>query len=85
MQDYENNITVADAVERQLAIIGEALFQIDKRDKRIQITNKSKIIGLCHILVHSYDLIEDATIWNIIVRFLPVLKAEVRDFLNNLT
>lgn len=82
---YSSNITVVDAVERRLAIIGEALYQINKREKQIQITNKSKIISLRHILVHNYDLIEDATIWNILLKHLPVLKTEVTAILNNLT
>jgi uncharacterized protein with HEPN domain len=68
-----------------LAIIGEALYQINKVDKQIQITNKPRIIGLCHVLIYEYDLIEDATIWNIILKYLPVLKTEVTDILNNLT
>lgn len=81
--EYENNITVADAVERRLAIIGEALYEINKTEKQIPIINKSKIIRLRHILIHEYDLIEDATIWNIIHNHLPVLKAEVTGILNN--
>ena len=85
IQEYENNITVTDAVERRLAIIGEALYQINKADKQIQITNKPRIIGLRHVLIHEYDLIEDATIWNIIFKHLPVLKTEVTGILNNLT
>ena len=85
MQEYENNITVADAVERRLAIIDEAFYRINKKEKQIQVTNKTKIISLRHILVHEYDLIEDATIWNIVHHHLPVLKTEVAGILNNIT
>jgi uncharacterized protein with HEPN domain len=85
LQEYESNITVTDAVERRLAVIGEALYQINKKEKQLPISNKLKIIGLRHILIHNYDLIEDATIWNIIFRLLPVLKTEVSVILNNLT
>ncbi len=83
LQEYESNITVADAVERRLAIIGEALYKIDKMDKQISITNKARIISLRHILVHEYDLIEDATIWNIVHNHLPLLKSEVTGIINN--
>ncbi|MCC6287886.1 MAG: DUF86 domain-containing protein [Chitinophagaceae bacterium] len=38
------------------------------------IADKKKIIGLRHILVHDYDLIDDSTIWLIITKSLPVLK-----------
>ncbi len=83
LTDYENNLTVKDAVERRLAIIGEALNQINKREKTISITNKSKIIGLRHILIHEYDLIDYSTIWSIIFNHLPILKTEVQGLLNN--
>jgi uncharacterized protein with HEPN domain len=85
LEEYENNITVTDAVERRLAIIGEALHQINRIDKQIQITKKIKIISLRHVLIHAYVLIENATIWNIIFKHLPVLKAEVTGILNKLT
>ncbi len=71
-----------DAVERRLAIIGEAMNQINKKDKSISITNKTKIINLRHILIHEYDLIEDSTIWNIVFHHLPLLKSEASAFLN---
>lgn len=84
LQEYESNITVTDAVERRLAIIGEALNAINKSDKNILVSNKAKIISLRHILVHSYNLIEDATIWNIVHHHLPVLKTEITGILNNI-
>ncbi|HPH99747.1 MAG TPA: DUF86 domain-containing protein [Chitinophagaceae bacterium] len=82
LEDYQNNLTVLDAVERRLAIIGEALYKINKTDKEINISNKAKIIGLRHILIHEYDLIEDATIWNIVHNNLSVLKQEVIALIN---
>ena len=85
LTDYENNLTVRDAVERRLAIIGEATTQINKIDKSISITDKSKIISLRHVLVHDYDLIEYSTIWNIIFQHLPLLKSEVQAILNKFT
>ena len=58
------------------------MAKINKSDKSVSITNKSKIINLRHILVHEYDLIEYATIWNIIFYHLPLLKTEVLAILN---
>jgi uncharacterized protein with HEPN domain len=81
LEAYHENMLVIDAVERRLAIIGEALFKADKLDKLLPIHDKAKIIGLRHILVHDYDLIEDATIWNIIHKNLPLLKQEVTTLL----
>jgi len=69
---YSLNITIVDAVERRLAIIGEALWQINKIDPSVNVTDQNKIIGLRHILVHDYDLIDDSTIWRICQNNLPV-------------
>ncbi len=84
LTDYESNLTVRDAVERRLAIIGEATAQINKIDKSVLITDKSKIINLRHILVHDYDLIEYSTIWNVIFHHLPILKSEIQTVLNSI-
>ena len=39
-------------------------------------------MGLRHILIHEYDLIEDATIWNIVHNNLSILKQEVIAIIN---
>ena len=75
---YSSNVTIVDAVERRLAIIGEALWQINKIDPLVNVTDQNKIIGLRHILVHDYDLIDDPTIWRMCQNNLPVLKNEIR-------
>jgi len=81
LSEYQADLKTIDSVERRLAIIGEALYKADKLDKLLPITFKAKIIGLRHFLVHEYDLIEDATIWNIIHHNLPILKKEVEDLI----
>ena len=81
-EDYKGDLKTIDAVERRLAIIGEALWKADKSDKALAISNKAKIISLRHILIHDYDLIEDETIWVICKKHLPLLKAEVGILLN---
>jgi len=66
-----------DSVERRLAIIGEALYKADRIAPLLNISDKKKIIGLRHILIHDYDLIDDSTIWMIVQKNLPVLKREL--------
>ncbi len=75
--DYASNNTVIDAVERRLAIIGEALWKLSKLDDKILVTDQKKIIALRHILVHDYDLIDDASIWKIVQNSLKLLKEEI--------
>lgn len=82
LEAYSNDQKTIDSVERRLAIIGEALYRANKLRPDLDVTSKSKIIGLRHILVHEYDLINDATIWGIANDNLPLLKAEVLALLN---
>lgn len=81
LEEYKSDPKSIDAVERRLAIIGEALWKVDKIETLNSITNKTRIIGLRHILVHDYDLIDDETIWTICKKYLPILKQEVANVL----
>ncbi len=54
--EYQNNFLVTDAVERRLAIIGEALAKASNLNSNIEVSHQKKIIGLRHILVYDYDL-----------------------------
>lgn len=80
--EYSNNFTIVDAVERRLAIIGEVLWKASKSDPQITVTNHKKIIALRHILVHDYDLIDDASIWKILQNNLKTLQEEIKQLLN---
>jgi uncharacterized protein with HEPN domain len=40
--DYASNYTIIDAVERRLAIIGEALWKASKLNKEILVTDQKK-------------------------------------------
>ncbi len=80
---YKNDTKTVDAVERRLAIIGEALWKADKITPEIAFSDKKRIISLRHILVHDYDLVDDETIWLICKRNLLILKKEVEIILNS--
>lgn len=83
LSTYKLDVKTIDAVERRLAIVGEALWKADKIDKSLSISNKNKIISLRHILIHDYDLVEDETIWIICKKHLPTLKEEAQAILKN--
>lgn len=84
LKEFEKDKTAVDAVERRLAIIGEALNMIKKIDPvALQITNYKKIIGLRHIIVHNYDLIDHASLWIVVRKHLPILKNEIEIILNS--
>jgi uncharacterized protein with HEPN domain len=77
IEEFETDFLKIDAVERRLAIIGEALSKAVKLDPEIAITNKNEIIRLRHLLVHHYDASDEAVIWDIIQNNLPLLEQEV--------
>lgn len=84
---YTADLKTQSAVERQLAIIGEALNQYDKQPERIELTNTRQIVGFRNRLIHAYDSLDDSLVWVIINRHLQPLKTEVellmKDFTNN--
>ena len=84
VEDYCKSELVKAAVERKFAIIGEALVGLreDHPDLLKQISDAEKIIGFRNVLVHGYDIIEDATVWSAIESNLPPLLDEVRTLRN---
>lgn len=75
------------AIERGLQNIGEAVFQLRRLDEELvrSISEHERIIGLRHVLVHAYDEVKPAVLWNIIESKLPLLIEEVRSMLKELS
>ncbi len=68
-------------VERQLEIIGEATNRILRTDPTVRIENARRIVDLRNRVSHGYDSIDDERVWLIVVRHLPLLRAEVERLL----
>ncbi|MFC1783194.1 DUF86 domain-containing protein [Planctomycetota bacterium] len=83
IEDYKTDRPFRSALERELQIIGEAMLQLDKSSpqKSAQIDEYRSIIGFRHILVHGYDSLDPATVWNIIETKLDVLLKQARELL----
>lgn len=64
-------------VERNIGIIGEAMNRVMKIVPEVEITSARRIVNTRNLVIHSYDSIDNEIIWAIIVRHLPVLKAEI--------
>ena len=81
--DYKNDRPFRSALERELQIIGEAMMQLDNAAPQIaeQISEHRNIIGFRHILVHGYDNLDPATVWNVVESKLSVLCEQVRGLL----
>lgn len=84
IEDYKNDRPFRSALERELQIIGEAMMQLDNTSPHIadQISEHRNIIGFRHILVHGYDNLDPATVWNVVESKLSVLYEQVRKLLN---
>lgn len=80
-KEYCNDITVRKAVERDLAIIGEAIVKIKKLHPEIELTGIKKIIGFRNLIIHSYDSVKNDFVWLVVKIHLPVLKTEVEKLL----
>jgi uncharacterized protein with HEPN domain len=77
-EQYKKNFLVKGAVERHLAIIGEAINKFSKESRENDLSNSRQIVSLRNRLIHSYDNIDDRIIWTIIRRHLNPLREEVQ-------
>lgn len=77
--EYQKNIMLKRAIERDLEIIGEAVSRILKKDETYEkeISDSKAIIGLRNQVIHAYDSISDENIWSIIINHIPKLKKEI--------
>lgn len=81
--DYaDSSILLKDGILRRLSIIREALFQADKLNKTLPITDIKKIISLRHIIIHDYDKLDDNMVYQILLKNIEPLKTELELILN---
>lgn len=76
-EEYDLDYKTQSAVERQLAIIGEAVNQLRKADTKIKLAYANQIVGFRNWLVHAYDSIDNSIVWAILKEHLPKLKSEI--------
>ncbi|MCB0844003.1 MAG: DUF86 domain-containing protein [Bacteroidetes bacterium] len=77
LDDFLKNNTAQKAVERELGIIGEAIYQANKIDKNLSITRKDYFINFRNTIIHQYADVSVKRIWQIVHYDLPSLKSEV--------
>lgn len=82
-QQYAEDRLLRQAVERSLEIIGEALNRLAKADSGLAaaIEHHQQIIAFRNVLIHGYDLVDHARVWQVIQTDLPQLAAQVRNLL----
>lgn len=81
--EYQKNLMLRRAVERNIGIIGEAINKIGKEYPDIQISNVRAIVATRNRVIHDYAAVTDDVIWKIVINDLPKLDAEVEALLNS--
>ncbi len=73
-------------VERELQIIGEALFKLNKEHPLVaaNVPEYERIIVFRHILVHDYDRISRDIVWMVLQSRLPLLRDALKQLLERL-
>ena len=67
------------AVERKLAIIGEAIHRASRLDERLleQISFARMLVDMRHRLIHGYDAVEFDALWEATTKQVPIVANEV--------
>ncbi len=75
--DFDQDIVLRSAVERQFEIIGEALAQLARLDTAMaqRIPDLREIIAFRNVLIHGYARIDRARVWRVVEENLPQLRA----------
>jgi len=76
LDDYLLDEKTRAAVERKFEVIGEACTRLRERDPDLlaQIPSASQIIGFRNRLIHGYDHVDDAIVWDVITYKIPELE-----------
>lgn len=75
---YQNDTKTKRAVERNIEIIGEAMYRILNKEEQVILSNSRKIVDTRNRIIHGYDSVSDDIIWGIVIRHLPILKTEIQ-------
>lgn len=77
--DYQRDLLLRSAVERQIEIIGEAARRVSKakRDAMPAIQWRG-ITAQRHVLAHEYGEIQDERIWRVATVHVPALIGQLR-------
>ncbi len=81
--DYERDVLLRSAVERQFGIIGAALTRAQQRDPGLAAGSWDypMIVDFANILAHADPEIRDRAIWGVVKNDLPTLRREVEALL----
>jgi uncharacterized protein with HEPN domain len=84
--DFDSDLVLRSAVERQFEILGEALNRLARLDAALaaRIPDLRLIVAFRNILIHGYASIDRARVWRAVQYDLPPLQATLVDLLAEL-
>ncbi len=84
LAEYEQDLMLRSAVERQLEIIGEALGQARRTDDNLEarLPEVRRIVALRNRVIHGYDTVDSEIIWDIVQTKVPALEGQLRALLD---
>lgn len=83
LTDYRASELVRSATERKFEIIGEAMSKLRDREPEVftEIAEGHAIVGFRNRLIHGYDTVDNAIVWDVVSNKLPTLRADVERLL----
>jgi uncharacterized protein with HEPN domain len=76
LAEFEQDIVLRSAVERQFEIVGEALAQLARLDAAMaaRVPDIREIVAFRNVLIHGYAVIDPARVWRVVEDNLPQLR-----------
>ena len=75
--DFDQDIILRSAVERQFEVVGEALAQLARLDAAMaaKVPDLREIVAFRNVLIHGYAVIDRARVWRVVEENLPQLRS----------
>lgn len=73
--EFNSDLVVRSAIERQLEILGEALKRLrrDDADTAARVPGLNRIVGMRNVLAHEYGVIDYEILWRLTTTEIPEL------------
>ncbi len=80
---FEKDYLRRSAVERKVEIMGEAINRILKKEPDFNLPHAKEIINTRNRIIHGYDSVTPEFLWSLIIKHIPILKADIKRILQN--